>query len=578
VRGRWMRTIVLLLSFLGVEGWSSGEANRFPWPDGEDYFYSFITREEFRFYHSDVFPLSLSQKGRFYVSSFRGMPPGFLQHTYNGFPLEQPALGFWDEQTTPHHRIRQDSLITGLAASEYQNWGPLSLKPTSIITYYQDFVTRLSYIDIDFTEYFRPGQYFQLAGNNFLRDGTEPGEYSKIQVNTYQGRLVLQLPWKWQADLNFWQLRHRFNMPPEAVFQFREDWFKSITNLLWIGFSRSVLTGDSLRWAPRLRWFDDQYVQSGRDQRRFKLRAIGHSLLYALPLFAGTVGLQLEGDVLESSGATYWRPHREWQQSGWLRIRQQHRWAKIDAAAGMFLHSEYDLQHQYALNMVLQPHPTVKLQVSVFERPRPVPMLWRTLRGDGYPPVPADRPILEAGQQVALGVGLGGMQAGVEWFRVRTRNFPVLLPEARSWNRETIQNHGVTVRWQWQFRKVWVRQQATFNANFQKSFAPQWNVISELGAQRHFFNQALEMKGVVTLHWLGKFYQVVFDRLLYQYRQTDRITGRYPILDARLFARIQSATLYFVWENLLSTDYIIIDGTGEFYRLFRLGVRWTLFD
>ncbi|NOX37446.1 MAG: hypothetical protein GXO78_07910 [Calditrichaeota bacterium] len=578
VSWKWILPIVLFLSLMGAEGQSSEKSPPLPLSGGEDYFYSFITREEYRFYLSDVFPLSLSQKGRFYVSSFRGMPPGFLRAVYNGLPLVRPTLGFWNEQTTPHHRIRRDSLVTGLATAVYQNPGPLSLKPTSIITYYQDYITRLSYIDIDFTEYFRPGQYFQLAGNNFLRDGTEPGEYSKIQVNTYQGRLVLHLPWKWRADINFWQLRHRFNMPPEQVFQFREDWFKSISNLLWIDFSRSVFAGDSLRWTPRLRWFDDQYAQSGRDQRKFQLNAFGHSLDYEFPLAAGTVGVQLEGDIFQSSGKNYWRRHREWQQSGWLRIQQGHTRAEVAVAVGLFWHSEYDPRQQYAVNLTLRKPAFLRLQLSAFERPRPVPILWRTFQGDSFPSVPADRPIVESGQQVALGFQSKHMQARVEWFRVQARHYPVLRPGGRSWERETFWNHGVTLHWQWQFRRFWVRQQATFNANYRKTFAPRWNVISELGVQRSFFNDALKMKGVVTFHWLDEFRQVIFDRLLYQYRLSDAVAGRYPILDARLFARIQSATLYFVWENLLSTDYILITGTGEFYRLFRLGVRWTLFD
>ena len=573
---RWVTLLVLGMGLAGVGLADQHPPGNRPLP-GPDYFYSFITREEYRFYRSDFLPLSLAQKGRFYVSGFRGMPPGFLKQGYNGFSLENPVLGMWNEQTTPHHRIQSDSLMSGWGRGVYRNEGPVSQAPTSIITYFQDYITRLSYIDIDFAEYFRPGQFFQLAGNNFLRDGTEPGDYSKIQVNTYQVRFLFRLPYRWRADVNFWQLRHRFNMPPQNLLLFRTDRFKSVTNFLWIDFSRKMFATDSLIWTPRLRWYTDQYWEVGRLQRDFRATVLGQSLKYFRHLGGGGLRWVLEMEGIQSRGRRYWRRHREWRQSGWVEFFQKRSWMETRFRYGLFYHSEYRWGKQFAVHVVLKTK-RVRLHAAVFEQPRPAALLWRTFSGDSFPNAPTGRFIVQKGRQLALEWRGRHVALRAEGFRLSTQNYPVFLSSSDVWRRRSFGNQGFTLGLNWQRPTLWIRQHITYNDGFRTAFAPRWNWVAEIGFKRSFFNQALKLNGIFIAHWIDRFPGIAFDRLLHQFRMQRQMKGPYPVFDFRLLARIRSATLYFVWENMLSTDYVIVEGTGELYRLFRMGIRWTLFD
>ena len=89
---------------------------------------------------------------------------------------------------------------------------------------------------------------------------------------------------------------------------------------------------------------------------------------------------------------------------------------------------------------------------------------------------------------------------------------------------------------------------------------------------------ALKMDNYVIYQYVGPVQRFNYYPLVNQYTITSQEAGNYHIVHAKILAHIRTATIYFIWENLVSQDFAIVDNYFEIYRLFRFGIYWTLYD
>ena len=94
----------------------------------------------------------------------------------------------------------------------------------------------------------------------------------------------------------------------------------------------------------------------------------------------------------------------------------------------------------------------------------------------------------------------------------------------------------------------------------------------------YLFKRALKLNGYAIYHFIGDYRTVGYHPLTNQYIGIGEQDERFHLLDFKMLAHVKSATLFFVWENMASQDYALVENYWEFYRLFRLGIYWTFFD
>lgn len=535
-----------------------------------------LTEEEYRFYQADYLPLSLAQKGRLFSGAYRGMPAGFINFNFDEVHLDNPVVGFWDEQSTPHFRIQHRQFSPPGYREVFRSQPPGTYKPETNVTY---FWSNMSNLDIDFAQYVNKKNYFRLSGNIFLRNGTEPSGYSEIQVNTYQAHFHFKLSERWTLDLHYWHLRHKFNMPPQDFLSFDKDKFKTITRLGWIRLHAQLSEKDSLVIIPTVSYNDDEYKQGNTPLRENLYVWGGASVHYLRKIKPGTMGIQVAGRLFANEAKFNWFDRKESEGSALLTGNLHIGLLGVQFTAGGYRHSESGNKPMATLNVAFHSGLAGAVGVTAFSKPQPMPLLWRTVQRDTIPALQSKLLMEKQGGSFFYKKHFGDwFFFKVEPFAYRTTNYPFLPPGAKNWQMRDVENYGVNVLAGIKIWHFYLQNDFTYNHNYKEAFAPRWNNVGSVKTHFYMFKRALRLEGILVGHVLGNVHQLAFDRLLYQYLPGSAEVGPYYLLDFNFNAQIGPFTLYLVWENILSEDYSIIDGTLEQLRLFRIGVNWLLFD
>ncbi len=533
-----------------------------------------LTEEEFRFNQSNLFPLSLAQKGRLSTSAFRGMPPGFFELSFEGIDLANPVTGYWNEQWIPHWRIQQRHITNFGFQEKLSSLPPGGYKPETRVTYFQ---TNLSYLDIDFSEYFTRNNYIHLGGNNFLRDGPFPFGFSQIQVNTYQAQVHLQLFDDWNLDLFYWQMRHRFNMTPDDLASLNSDRFKQIGHTAWFRLAGRLSEKDSLVFIPNYAVADDDYWIGDYHIREIEYEWTRAELGYFRKFSQGFLGTRVSSRYLSNNGNVSYADKKE----GDGRVSIEGHWHsknfEIDFEAGGYKHSEIGQRLQGALHLAAHSKIFGKSGIRFFSKPHATPLTWRTLRDSSIRAYSEEKLIEKQGASFYTQKNFNDwFLIRVEPFAYRTQNYPVFVNNV--WERQAIENYGVHFFSGLKLWRFWLQNDFTYNHNYEESFAPQVNNVSTVKSSLSLFKGALKFEGILVWHVLGYYRLQEFDRLLQQFRITQTESGSFYLADFRLQAHISRFTLFMVWENLLSEDYSIVEGTLTQFRTFRIGLHWLLFN
>jgi hypothetical protein len=91
-------------------------------------------------------------------------------------------------------------------------------------------------------------------------------------------------------------------------------------------------------------------------------------------------------------------------------------------------------------------------------------------------------------------------------------------------------------------------------------------------------NGALIFDAFGTLTWYDKHQELKYQPRLDRYYTGRGETGSFVMLSWKLVATIQTAHVFFEMDNALQESYEIVSGYPDFYRRFRLGINWTLWD
>lgn len=532
-----------------------------------------LTEEEFRFNQADFFPLSLAQKGRLSASAFRGMPPGFFEQSFEGNNLDNPLTGFWNEQWTPHWRIRQRHITKFGEGEELSSLPPGGYKPETDIVYFQ---TNLNYLDIDFSEYFSKNNYIRLSGNNFLRTGPYPFGFSSIHVNTYQAQVHLRLMDRWDVDVFYWQMRHHFNMIPENIFSSTRDRFRQIGHAAWLRLSGKLSERDSIIFIPNFNAVDDDYWKERPQLRDIEYKWSEGELNYYRILPRGFIGARLSSRYTSSNGKINWFDRKEGEGRALLIGKYQSGNFDLDFQIGGYKHSEIGEKLQAALHAGIHFNNSGSAGVRLFLKPQTVPLSWRTIQYDSIPAYSEKELIEKQGASIYAQKHLADwFLVRVEPFAYRTKNYPIFNNQ---WMAQTFENYGLHLLGGLKLWRFDLQNDFTYNKNYEEAYAPEVNNVSTIRTQLSLFKGALKLEGIFVWHVLSYYRVLEFNRMLQQYRNTQTQSGPFYLSDFKLQAHISRFTLFLVWENLLSEDYAIVEGTLTQFRTFRFGLHWLLFD
>ncbi|RMH75234.1 MAG: hypothetical protein D6681_22435 [Calditrichaeota bacterium] len=534
-----------------------------------------LTEPEQRAYRADFFSLSLLQRGRLATGAFRGMPPGFYRFRYAGNVFTNPVTGFWDEQWIPHYRIagRSPWNVTGEA---YEPPHPFTRKPETRVVFSQDYIIDLSFVDVNFVKRFSPRNYVQLSGANFLGDGTDVQDFSRFSLNPYHAQVHLERGELWKADLFYWQIRHRFNIRT-APLAFTRDKFKIVSHLLWAQVQGRFSDRDSLSFVPAYTTVRDEYTRIQDKQRDLSYRWGQIFADYRRKLGQGiALGLEMWGQSRQIRGRRFW-PER-WEQEGRaaLFLNAAGRGLELAVRGGWFHHTTGGTRGLGSVHLRLMGG-RWSVEAAAFTRPRATPMLWRTVQQDTFPRLTSSQLMREEGASFSL------TTAPVSWFKIqvepfayRTRGYPV--PDADAWRFLTVENRGVRLRGEVSLWNITLQNDFVYNHNYREAFAPRLQNITMLDVQVPLFGGALLAEGALMWRYWDRFRTVDFDRWIYHYRLSETMGGPFGVGDGRIMAHFRDATVFFVWENFLSQDYAIVNGTVENLAVFRLGIDWFLFN
>lgn len=533
-----------------------------------------LTEEEFRFYQSDFLPLSLAEKGRLSTSAFRGMPAGFYELRYHGIDFINPIIGFWNDQWIPHWRItsrRRDKFGLG---ETIDSSPPSGYKPETKVVYFQ---TGLSYLDIDFAQYLTKKNYIRLAGNNFLRDGPYPFNYSRIEINTYQAQTHIEFLDRWKLDLSYWQMRHRFYMIPEDILSITADKFRQIGHVAWLRLAGKLSDRDSVVFTPGYTVVNDDYWKSGFPTRDMWYEWGSGEVTYYRKSLKGFLGAQIYSRYMAIHGKRLFFDKKEGDGGALLLGEWNFGRLNLDLKAGGYKHSELGEQVQVAFHAAVHSEPFGKLGIRLFSKPQTIPLTWRTIQHDSIPAFDGKTLMKKQGGSLYAETHLHNwLWMRVEPFIYRTQHYPV-LPDS-TWKTQTIENYGIHFFAGLRLWRFWLQNDFTYNHNYAESFAPEVNNISSIKSSLSLFKGALRVEGILTGHILSYYRLLEFDRLLQDYRITADQVGPYYLSDFKLQIHFSHFTLFMVWEDLLSEDYAIVEGNLTQFRTFYFGLQWLLFN
>lgn len=538
-----------------------------------------LSEERLHLYQADFFPLTLAERGRMATSAYRGMPPGFYGYSFNGRRLWNPLAGFWKEQWIPQQRISSRAAAGAVPTLKLRSSPPASLKPVTDVTFFQNFTTGLSYLDIDFSARLNKTDFFRLSGNNFLRDGTLPFQQSRIQVNTYQTQFHFQLNSRWQSDIRYWQMRHRFNLPPTNIFSFQKDKFKQVAHLFWIRLKGAFSGGDSLLITPEYNKWADEFWAEGVFSRKIDLHWGGGKVAYFHDLFSGQLKLSSQAFRVSQQGRFFWNNHSEWSLRSALAYYYRGRKWRFRGTAGVFRNSDIGSIGTGNLSLEWLPSDKGDFMVEFSRSASAPPLIWRTLNGDSLPPVNTRSFFDKQGITISASHSFSShLWIRIQGFSFRHRNYFLYREADNRWQKYYFRNRGVNVRTHLKIWRFTVLNDYTYNLNYRDVLAPEFANVTTITSELTMFKSALRWEGTFVARLQGEYRRPLFNRFLYNYQPGTRSVRPLAITDFILRAHIKNAILFFAFENILSTDYEFVEGFPEFFRFFRFGVYWRLFD
>jgi hypothetical protein len=538
-----------------------------------------LTLEEMQFYQSDFLPLSLAERGRQSATSWRGMPAGYLNYDFEALPLLMPLWGYWDNQLVPIEFIRRRQLNTYSLEHLFvpQKIVP-SDKPVTRIAFSQDFQFELSYLDANLTRFYRAKSFFHLSGNNFLRDGSFPG-FTNTKINTYRGQIHHQFSNKLQLDFWYWQLRHEFALSPVPELLESQN-VKRIGHISWFNFtylpdstSKIVIIPYGYKWADRYRLMQIQL------ERKTEMYSLGLKTEYSKEL--GKTSLSVLSDIVrhDITSAFVFKLEDQWDGKLLINSDFNGNWIHIKLVAGYrFLqHIGSAPEFQFKWGWHLPFHFTS--EVSAVRTPQNLPLSSLFWSDDSISAI--KNPEMPIRQGLEWRLKLPGVW---DFFIEVTPYYNQFLNAWRfdrqnsKFSQEDYDNSGVTVSLQKKLMFLYIDERFSYNSKYQRSSSPQIRNVLNINIPISLFKGALKLDPYLIYHYIGKWHQLDYDPYTNQYIPTQNEIGEYHILDGKILAHIKTATLFAVWENLLSEDYVLVDGYREFFRIFRFGIYWTLFD
>jgi hypothetical protein len=534
--------------------------------------YGVINFQELQAYRSDVFSMNLAYRGRIATGSYRGMPPGFLNYRYDGNRLDNLITGFWNEQLLPIYQIGSEESSSWNATRQFYPQVPIKRIPTSRLVFSQDYITGISYLDINFTRHWTPKNFIQLSGNNFLGDESDLGK--RYQVNTYRVRLH----WEYERskwDLYYWQLRHLSNVPL-ALGQSTK--IKQIQHLIWLNGNWALSPRDTLKITTAFQAGSDRLRFAGQQfySRDFVDKSLLTTFNYARSFHNASISFEVtprwyqirhkvrpaERDATTLSGKLFLR----WQNNRWSLYMAG---GGINDRAGESLPiGSIGFAFRFGNNRV---------GINAFQRAVPVPLLWRTMDIDN---------IARFNEKITLrNRGVGAMwqikpserlSLTLEPFWLQSPAYPLLRDSL--WTRTDITNYGVRSIIAVQLGRFWFNNDFSWNANYDEAFAPQFKNNLSIRTSITLFNNALKVDGVWDWRYYGNFHPLTFQPLFYTFTPDKQLNDAFTVSDARIQAHFRDAVVFFVWENVLSTDYEIVENALEQFLIFRLGIDWVLFN
>ncbi len=583
-RERLADTLILRVTFFFVFLlWTaavSQEVPQIPYAAADSQSICELTLEELHQYQADFFPLYLAEKGRPSANTYRGMPPGFLDYTFRDLPLRYALWGYWDDQMVPIEIIRARHL-----RPEQLNYRflptPIRMKkvPVTRIAFSQDYQFNLSQLDVDFAQYYTPRSYFRLGGNNFLRDGPHP-DYTSIHVETLRGMLHHEYSSRMQLDIGYWQLRHRYRLGRWDLLEDRGK-VKRVGQLFW---GRLTVSPDSLSSFSLLpyfyKWGENYRVDPLNRERKSEMYSLGVQASFLQQLSHGSyrVVSNLIGHQITGSNVFYLASALEADIQGEVTLKWH--WGQARFSAG-FHHFQYGGNTpSMGLTFKGNINSAFGLGLRLVQKPHALPLaaiFWKEDQGVQ----PLHRPAVPLRQGLEIPMTLQvrrWLRLELAPFYFRFRNYWLYSPANSRFYQKQVENAGFSGKLYLSLWKFYLDEELLFSTNSQQSFTPRINNILKLTLDLSLFNRALYLRGVAIYHLINQWRGVMYYPLVNQYVRTDQEVDYYHLLDFKLLAHIKRATIFFVWENTLSTDYQIVIGYPEFFRTFRLGVYWTLFD
>jgi hypothetical protein len=538
-----------------------------------------MTVEEMQNYRADFFPFSLAEKGRQSAPAWRGMPPGFLDYQFVGLSLYNPLWGYWDNQHLPLEIIRQQDLNFSVFNLDFRPAKIMTrIKPVSRIAYSQDFQFGLSYLDVNLLSFYRPQSFFSLGGNNFLRDGSA-GEQSKSQVNTYRGQIHHQFSTKFSVDVRYWQLRHKFTLSPFPVIVDPRK-IKRIGQILWFTLNYQPDSTQSIIIIPYGYKWGDRYHNTGYfEQRKTELYSLGIKGEYQKT--TGFVKLGVMTDLLrhEITKAFVFSKKDLW--SGKVLGNMEfvgNTWS-LQFRGGYWFMPDVENQPEINLYWKMQLPLKIRSNFSIAQVPQILPL--SSLFWQGYAVSPLVDPRMPLRRGISWEVGLPsllGINLTVEPYYYIFKNSWAYDAQNLRFIQRGVENSGILAKAGVGWRLLELQDEVSYNSNYQKSFIPEYKNVLKLNLPFSMFQGALRLENYLIYQFIGKWQKLEYDPLTNQYFQTSNEISNFHLLDVKILAHIKTATIFMVWENLLSEDYAWVDSYSEFYRLFRFGLYWTLFD
>ncbi len=556
------------------------EAPSIPYATADSQAICELTLEELHQYSADFFPLYLAEKGRPSANTYRGMPPGFLDYQFRDLPLRYALWGYWDDQVVPIEIVRARQLFPECLTYRFRPT-PIRTKkvPVTRIAYSQDYQFNLSQLDIDFAQHYTARSYFRLGGNNFLRDGPHP-DYTSIHVETLRAFLHHEFSKRTRLDVGYWQLRHRYRLGRWDLLEDRGK-VKRVGQLLW---GRLMVTPDTLsRFSvlPYLyKWGENYRVEVLDRERRSEMYSIGVKAAFQrgrghwnYRIVSNVIGHQItKSNVFYAASALEAEIQGE--------LAWQGKWGQMHLFAGFHNYQYGGSAPSFGMRLSSRWSPLWEVGISLVQKPHPLPLaviFWREdriARRLQNPSLP-----LRQGIEMSLAMQVNSrFRVELTPFYYRFWNYWLYEDASTSFYQRLVENTGLAGKLLLSFWKFYLDEELLFSTNYQQSFTPRVNNILKLTLDLPMFNRALLLRGVAIYHLINRWRGVKYYPVVNQYVRTYQETNYYHLLDFKLLAHIKRATIFFAWENTLSTDYQIVIGYPEFFRTFRLGVYWTLFD